>query len=89
MSNFPSVQQVPTRYLEDLVRDADARTMELVSDLDDKQLMGPRLTIVNPMLWEIGHIAWFYEKFILSPAKRFFSSRWSTFIKKESNRQDE
>ena len=65
MSNFPAVQQVSTRYLEDLVRDADARTMELVSDLDDKQLMGPRLTIVNPMLWEIGHIAWFYEKFIL------------------------
>ena len=65
MPNFPKVQQVPTRYLEDLVRDADARTMALVSDLDDTQLTGPRLQIVNPILWEIGHIAWYYEKFIL------------------------
>jgi iron(II)-dependent oxidoreductase len=27
--------------------------------------MGPRLTIVNPLRWEIGHVAWFCEKFIL------------------------
>lgn len=45
--------------------DARARTLELVKDLEADQLMGPRLDIVNPILWEIGHIAWFYEYFVL------------------------
>ena len=41
------------------------RTLELVADLNDEQLMGPRLQIVNPLLWEIGHLAWFQEFWIL------------------------
>ena len=65
MSKFPRIQTVPSRYLEEIVRDADARTMNLTKDLDDQQLIGPRMSIVNPMLWEIGHIGWFCEKFIL------------------------
>ena len=47
------------------LRDARERTIELVHGLDDEQLMGPRLDIVNPLLWEIGHLAWFHEFFIL------------------------
>jgi len=54
--------------LVDWVRDARRRTLELVSDLDDEQLMGPRLDVVNPLLWEIGHLAWFQEKFALRAA---------------------
>ena len=45
--------------------DARARTLALISDLADEQLMGPRLPIVNPLLWEIGHVAWFQEKWVL------------------------
>ena len=47
------------------LRDARARTLELVSDLEGARLLGPRLEIVNPPLWEIGHVAWFHEHFIL------------------------
>src|SRR5205085_9640888 len=47
------------------LQDARRRTAELIGDLDDEQLMGPRLAIVNPLLWEIGHIAWFQEKWVL------------------------
>ena len=65
MVKFPKVQAVPTEYLAGLVRDTDDRTMALIAGLSDEQLMGPRLGIVNPMLWEIGHIAWFSENFIL------------------------
>ncbi|MGH9793786.1 MAG: selenoneine synthase SenA [Candidatus Acidiferrales bacterium] len=50
------------------VRDARRRTLELVADLSDEQLMGPRLPIVNPLLWEIGHVAWFQEKWVLRHA---------------------
>jgi len=42
-----------------------ARTLELVNDLNDEQLIGPRLQIVNPLLWEIGHLAWFQEFWVL------------------------
>src|SRR5262245_14774006 len=45
--------------------DARSRTLGLVTDLTDSQLMGPRLATVNPLLWEIGHIAWFQEKWVL------------------------
>src|SRR5262245_43944472 len=48
-----------------IMREYRARTLGLVVDLDDEQLIGPRLTIVNPPLWEIGHIAWFAEYWIL------------------------
>jgi iron(II)-dependent oxidoreductase len=45
--------------------EARQRTLQLVADLDDDQLLGPRLDIVNPLLWEIGHVAWFQEKWVL------------------------
>jgi iron(II)-dependent oxidoreductase len=50
-----------TAYLAD----ARARTLELVHGLDTTQLMGPCLDIVNPLLWEIGHVGWFHEYFAL------------------------
>ncbi|HEY1957190.1 MAG TPA: selenoneine synthase SenA [Polyangiaceae bacterium] len=43
------------------LRDARERTLGVSLDLDDVQWMGPRLPIVNPMLWELGHVAWFQE----------------------------
>ena len=56
---------VPVSYLGDITRDAHDRTMALVAGLSDDQLMGPRMPIVNPFVWEIGHVAWFHENFIL------------------------
>jgi ergothioneine biosynthesis protein EgtB len=50
-----------SRRLAEMLTDTRKRTLELVSDLDDEQMMGPKLRIVNPLLWEIGHLAWFQE----------------------------
>ena len=47
------------------VTDARSRTLELVDDLSDEQLQGQPLATVNPLLWEIGHVAWFQEKWVL------------------------
>ncbi len=47
------------------LRDARRRLLELVLDLDDDQLRVPRLAVVNPILWEIGHVAWFQERWCL------------------------
>src|SRR5712671_6343090 len=51
------------------LRDARSRTLALVSDLDEAQWRGPRLAIVNPMLWEVGHVAWFQEFWTLRHAR--------------------
>ena len=45
-----------------MLREARRRTLALVADLDDEQLMTRRLATVNPLLWEIGHVAWFQER---------------------------
>jgi gamma-glutamyl hercynylcysteine S-oxide synthase len=44
------------------------RTLQLIAGLGEDQLIGPMLPTVNPLLWEIGHLAWFQEKFLLRHA---------------------
>ena len=51
--------------LAPMLTDARTRTLALVEDLTDDQLTGPRLPIVSPLLWEIGHVAWFQEYWVL------------------------
>ena len=47
------------------LRDARARTLALLAGLSDAQLMGPKRATLNPLRWEAGHLAWFYEHWIL------------------------
>jgi len=56
----PNSENLATNLL-----DARQRTLELVANLTDQQLIGPRLAIVNPLVWEIGHAAWFQERWVL------------------------
>jgi iron(II)-dependent oxidoreductase len=44
---------------------ARERLLVLTGDLDGERLLGPKLAIVNPPLWEIGHVAWFQEHWCL------------------------
>lgn len=54
-------QEITLQKLIEELHDAHARTLELVQDLSDEELRGPKLAVVNPMLWEIGHAAYFHE----------------------------
>ena len=47
------------------LNDARHRTLELLDGLDSQQIIGPKLYTVNPLLWEVGHVAYFYELWIL------------------------
>ena len=47
------------------VRDARAMTRLLTGDLTDQELLGTRQETVNPILWAMGHISWFQEKWVL------------------------
>ncbi len=51
--------------LSEQLQNARRRTRALTQDLDGPQLFGPKLAIVNPVLWELGHVAWFQERWCL------------------------
>ncbi|MGH9661946.1 MAG: DinB family protein, partial [Bryobacteraceae bacterium] len=48
--------------------DSRRRSLGLLEDLSDAQLRVPLLSLINPPLWELGHVAWFQEKWILRHA---------------------
>ena len=50
------------------LREARHRTRRLTEELSSSELMGPHLDIVNPVLWEIGHVGWFHEYWTLRHA---------------------
>jgi len=55
--------------LERRLLEARARTQRMTRDLEGERLRGPLLAIVNPPLWEIGHVGWFQERWCLRMAK--------------------
>lgn len=64
MSNKGISQQTLSTLIADL-QNARKRSLELINGLDEQQLIGPRLDTVNPLLWEIGHVAYFHEYWTL------------------------
>ena len=48
-----------------LLAAARTRTLMLASTLEAGQWLGPKLDIVNPPLWELGHVGWFEEHWCL------------------------
>ena len=58
-------KRLQARDLAAMLDDARAATLAFVSTLGTDMLLGPKLDVVNPILWEIGHVAWFQEQFVL------------------------
>src|SRR4030095_6534472 len=63
-------QCAPSQLIGHL-QEARARMLDLVADLDDEQMIGPRLAIVNPLRWEIAHVAFFQEFWLLRHLRGF------------------
>jgi gamma-glutamyl hercynylcysteine S-oxide synthase len=51
--------------LRELLLAARSRIAEATADLAGVRLLGPKLSIVNPPLWELGHVGWFQEHWCL------------------------
>ncbi|HIA29146.1 MAG TPA: ergothioneine biosynthesis protein EgtB, partial [Candidatus Marinimicrobia bacterium] len=47
--------------LAEWVSDSRNRSIELIADLDDDQLSVPYIPTINPLLWEMCHLAYFQE----------------------------
>ncbi len=63
---MPQLHRTPGAIeLRQMLQEARGRTLALAQDLTGSRLLGPRLAIVNPPLWEIGHLGWFQEHWCL------------------------
>jgi len=51
--------------LQGMILDARRVELELVEELTDGQMLGARRHFVEPPIWEIGHVGWFQEYWIL------------------------
>jgi len=47
------------------LRDARTRTLAVIDGLSDEELIGAFRETVNPILWALGHVAWFHENWAL------------------------
>src|SRR6516164_8605302 len=63
-SERPSSGASPAELASQL-NETRTRTLWLTDGLSSEQLMGLKLDIVNPVLWEIGHVGWFHEYWTL------------------------
>lgn len=63
--DVPKTQRLSTRDLLIMMEDSRRRTLDLTRDLTDEQLWGPMFDIVNPPLWELGHVGFFHDYFAL------------------------
>ena len=61
--------------LVEWLREARSRSLALVADLEGDRWMGPRLAIVNPPRWELGHLGWFQEYWCLRDGGKAASLR--------------
>ncbi|MDN3518967.1 selenoneine synthase SenA [Aquisalimonas lutea] len=63
--DVPATRRLHARDLVRMVDDARRRTLDLTRDLTGDRQFGPNLRIVNPPLWEVGHVGFFHDYFAL------------------------
>ena len=67
MKNINIPQNLPSQALElvDALLDTRQREVEVISGLSKDQLFGAQNRIIEPPIWELGHVGWFQEHWIL------------------------
>ena len=65
MIRTPSTHPLTSATLVAMLDDARQRTLELTQDLPVERHLGPKLSTVNPPQWEIGHVGFFHDHFVL------------------------
>ena len=62
---MPDARTLAGPALAAALRDSRARTLAWTFDLSDAQWQPPRQAGVNPLAWELAHLAWFAEFWVL------------------------
>jgi gamma-glutamyl hercynylcysteine S-oxide synthase len=83
---------VDAEQLAACVIDARRRTLESYVDLPDSALQVPHLETINPPVWEMGHVAWFQEYWVLrhalgaEPRLRSADALWNSALVPHASR---
>lgn len=64
-SEIKTMPPLNPKMIAEQAQNARDRTLILLQGLSARQLMGPCLATVNPLRWEVGHAAYFYEYWLL------------------------
>ena len=65
LSNFNIPLTKAGQLIAERLIDTRLREIELMQDLTDKQMLGPSTRIAEPPIWELGHVGWFQDRWIL------------------------
>lgn len=65
MQSLPPTPAMDADTLAEQLTDARRRSLALMSDVLAERPLGPTLAIVNPPLWELGHVGFFHDYFAL------------------------
>lgn len=63
--NIPNNLSIQAKELAQNLLDARRRELEVLAGLNDEQMFGSRMRIIEPPIWEMGHVGWFQEHWIL------------------------
>ena len=63
--NIPQNLTPQAKELVDALLDTRQREIEVISGLTKDQLFGSQMRIIEPPIWELGHVGWFQEHWIL------------------------
>ncbi|MEZ5659275.1 MAG: selenoneine synthase SenA [Burkholderiaceae bacterium] len=66
--NGAKVRRANRDQLTRILRQTREHTWAMFEHIDDELARVPYLPIINPPLWEVGHVAWFQEYWILRQA---------------------
>jgi ergothioneine biosynthesis protein EgtB len=66
----PTMRRLDKLQLREALQDSREYTKRLLDDLDETRWHVPYLPIINPPLWEFGHVAWFMEHWCLRRRRR-------------------
>ena len=65
MITTPPTHPLTSAMLVAMLDDARQRTHEVTQDLPIERHLGPKISIVNPPQWELGHVGFFHDHFVL------------------------
>ena len=63
--NPESLRSAKPAQLHDAIIEQRQSTLLALESLSGERWLGPQLPIVNPPLWELGHVGWFHERWCL------------------------
>jgi len=60
-ATLPPTPRQSSDTLAKMLVDARRRTLALLDDILPIRELGPQMAIVNPPLWELGHVGFFHD----------------------------